>query len=119
MPYEPQSPRAQKISGSPTELNVSWEAPLEPNGIITSYKVYCIEANKDISKSNNNTTDSATLMELSAINTTEVVPGTATETVVTGLTPYTYYDCYVTANTSVGEGNVSGSATARTDEYGM
>ena len=45
-----------------------------------------------------------------------VVNGTLLTATITGLNPYTNYDCYVTANTSVGEGSLSSVATARTDE---
>ena len=35
-----------------------------------------------------------------------------------GLIPFTSYECYLTANTSVGEGPPSNNDTAMTDEYG-
>ena len=68
----------------------------------------------DESGSPSNTTIDSTNIDS---DITVVVTGTVTETVVPGLTPYTYYDCYVTANTSIGEGVVSKGARARTDEY--
>ena len=105
MPYESQSLDANRISDSPRELQVSWEPPLEPNGIITSYKVYCYETGSRVSTNDEDAV-------------TEVVNGAVTEAVVAGLIPYTFYECYVTANTSVGEGNASESASARTDESG-
>ena len=36
-----------------------------------------------------------------------VVNGTTLAATLSGLSPYTQYSCYVTANTSVGEGNLS------------
>ena len=102
MPSETQSPQTERVQDSPNELLVSWQSPAEPNGVITSYKVYC-------SKSNSSNDDDNSLA-------TKVVNGDATETAIGGLTPYTYYDCYVTANTSIGEGNTSETTTARTDE---
>ena len=36
-----------------------------------------------------------------------VVNGTTLAATLSGLSPYTQYSCYVTANTSVGEGNPS------------
>ena len=45
-----------------------------------------------------------------------VVNGTKLTATITGLNPYTNYDCYVTANTSVGEGILSTATTARTYE---
>lgn len=114
MPSEPQSPNTYQISNSPTELLVSWNYPLEPNGIIVSYRVYCYDSSAYSSGG-----QSDNLTEEIVVNlTTAVVSGNVTEAVVTELTPYTFYDCYVTANTSVGEGNPSDTASARTDESG-
>ena len=45
--------------------------------------------------------------------------GAVTEATVMGLLPFTNYDCYVTANTSVGEGLPSGTLTQRTVESGV
>ena len=44
--------------------------------------------------------------------------GDITEATVTGLLPFTNYDCYVTANTSVGEGPPSDTKTQRTVKNG-
>lgn len=44
--------------------------------------------------------------------------GTVTEATVMGLMPFTNYDCYVTANTSVGEGPPSEAKTQRTEGSG-
>lgn len=107
MPSKPESPDADQIRDSPTELLVSWEHPVEPNGIITSYSVYCYDSEIGSAYS---------IEELKEPLIT--VQGDVTEAVVTELIPYTFYNCYITANTSVGEGNASDSATARTDESG-
>ena len=48
-----------------------------------------------------------------------VVSGTTLSTVVSELIPYTVYECYVTASTSVGEGNASLPMSAQTDESGQ
>ena len=37
---------------------------------------------------------------------------------ITGLEPFTSYECYVTANTSVGEGSESNMLTQETSEAG-
>ena len=47
-----------------------------------------------------------------------VVSSNATEVRFSGLVPYTTYECFVTASTSVGESNFSTIVTARTDEAG-
>ena len=46
------------------------------------------------------------------------VNGTTLATTLTGLNPYTQYSCYVTANTSVGEGSPSMVASSNTVEGG-
>jgi len=103
------------IPDSPLELHAIWEPPLEPNGVITAYKVYC-SVYEDGSGSGYVylTQNTAT----NSIISTSVVPGNVTEAIVSGLTPYTLYECYVTANTSVGEGSASETVVAGTDESG-
>lgn len=113
MPSKPQSPDTDQIRDSPNELFVSWEHPLEPNGIITSYSVYCYEA-YDSEIGSAYSSEERDFLEEPLVT----VPGGVTEAVVTELIPYTFYNCYVTANTSAGEGNASDSTTARTDESG-
>ena len=107
VPGAPQSPDAEKVPGSPNELVISWDPPTEPNGIITSYKVYCYDS-EDGPDSVNTTTSEAV--------STIVSSSDASEATVPGLTPYAYYSCYVTATTSIGEGDISDSTRARTDE---
>ena len=46
------------------------------------------------------------------------VNGTTLATTLTGLNPYTQYSCYVTANTSVGEGSPSTISTIQTSQSG-
>ena len=48
-----------------------------------------------------------------------VVNGTTLAATLIGLSPYTQYSCYVTANTSVGEGSPSVISTSSTVEGGM
>ena len=69
-----------------------------------SYKVYCYESE-----------DGYVADDESPDSTLEVL-GSANDAILTGLTPYTYYSCHVTANTSIGEGTNSSSIKARTDE---
>ena len=85
---------------------------MEPNGVIISYKVYCYETDSSGSGSGDIYTEYTNA-------TTKVVQSDVTETVVPELTPYTFYECYITANTSVGEGNTSDRVIARTDESGI
>ena len=85
----------------PTRLSASWMAPQTANGIITSYTISCRE---------NGTMDEFV--------TTVISNGQATTVNISGLSPFTVYECFVTANTSAGEGDSSNFDTARTDEDG-
>ena len=118
MPSEPQSPNTYQIRDFPTKLLVSWDYPLDPNGIITSYRVYCYGTHNSTAYSSGGGESYDFTEELVVNVTTAVVSGNITEAVVTELTPYTLYNCYITANTSVGEGSPSDIAGARTDESG-
>ena len=86
--------------GDPNQLMASWSPPDPTNGIITAYTVFCKMPSDEeftIRDTLNNSTLSATIMKLM---------------------PFTNYECYVTANTSVGEGPPSNNDTAMTDEDG-
>ena len=89
-----------------------------PNGVILYYTVYCAvrmsETGSDSSGSRGTSPDGS---DTSTVSST--VSGNETSAVVTELIPYTFYDCYVTANTSVGEGNASVVDSAQTDESGQ
>ena len=81
------------------------------NDIIIGYIIYC-----------NTSANQAYPEQRIGYNTPtirSVVNGTTlAATFSTGLNPYTEYNCYVTANTLVGEGSPSMIGTARTDEGG-
>ena len=47
-----------------------------------------------------------------------IVNGTTLAVTIMGLNPYTQYSCYVTANTSVGEGSPSVILTVQTGQPG-
>lgn len=55
---------------------------------------------------------------MSEFTVREVVQGMATMTQITGLSPFTAYECFVTGNTSVGAGNASNLDVERTNEAG-
>ena len=98
------------ILGFPTYLMVNWSVPMPRNGIITYYTVYC------------NISDSQAYPEQvigpNVPTIRSVVNGTTLATTLTGLIPFTQYSCYVTANTSVGEGSLSNIFTVLTNESG-
>ena len=110
----PTSPLALSVStvpGSPNQLSASWSPPTPKNGIIIAYTIYC------------NTSASQAYPEQvirpKVPTVRSVVNGTTlAATFSTGLNPYSQYDCYVTANTSVGEGTPSSIITTRTLQSG-
>ena len=100
VPSSPLSFNLTQIDGDPNQLLASWSLPDPTNGIITAYTVFCkLPSDQEVTIRDtlNNSTLSATVM---------------------GLVPFTSYECYVTANTSVGEGPPSNDDTAMTDEDG-
>ena len=108
-PSSPLNLSVSTVPGSPNQLSASWSPPIPKNGIIIAYTVYC------------NTSASQAYPEQmigpNVPTVRSVVNGTTLATVfTTGLSPYTQYNCYVTANTSVGEGTPSQIVTARTDQ---
>ena len=110
----PSSPLALSVStvpGSPNQLSASWSSPIPKNGIIIAYTIYC-----------NTSASQAYPEQVIGPNLPTarfVVNGrTLAVTFSTGLNPYTQYDCYVTANTSVGEGTPSSIITTSTSESG-
>ena len=105
VPSSPVNFSVSTVPGSPNQLSALWSPPIPKNGIITAYTVYC------------NTSASQAYPEQRNVATVRsVVNGTTLVATITGLNPYTNYDCYVTANTSMGEGSPSTAATARTYE---
>ena len=80
------------------------------NGIITAYSVYCnTSANQSYPEQ---------VIGSNVPTIMSVVNGTTLADKLTGLNPYTQYSCYVTANTSVGEGSPSSIVTVQTAESG-
>ncbi len=98
VPSVPVHPSATTVIGNPYELAISWQPPLEPNGILTVYNIYCLSTLGY---------DMKVITVGARIDRSSLFPG---------LRPYTVYSCFVSCNTSVGEGNVSQSVSARTDE---
>ena len=88
----------------PTSLLVTWNIPEITNGILIYYTVYCDESDS--------------LNPLMEVEGAAQVDPDFTSTEITGLVPFTSYDCAVTASTSAGESNFSIIASATTDEAG-
>lgn len=96
------------VRGSPFELRISWEPPHESNGILTYYTIYC----QDELDSESNSSPEYNIAGVKH----EIVRSDTMTVLFPGLRSYRVYDCFVSGNTSVGEGNFSSLVTARTDE---
>ena len=97
------------VTSSSTSLTASWQLPDAANGIIRNYTVYC------------RTSQSQYYPEQRPTESTFTPRSTTTGDVtadITGLTAFTNYECYATANTSVGEGTASNTVMIRTNEAG-
>ena len=99
------------VIGYSTELYINWSVPIPRNGIITGYTVYC-------NTSINQSFPEQVIGPNNPIIRSVVKGTTLAVTFNTGLNPYTQYSCYVTANTSAGEGSPSVIVTSRTVEDG-
>ena len=99
------------VASSPSQLSASWSVPIPRNGIITGYSVYC-----------NTSANQAYLEQVIGPNVPtirSVTNGTTLAVKLAGLSPYTQYICYVTANTSEGEGSPSVLSAGQTVEGSM
>ncbi len=101
------------VLGGPFSLDVSWDLPNDPNGVITYYNIYCVV----YQDSNMGSGDATVVDSLTAISNNNVIMSSQMNTTVTSLVPFTNYLCYASANTSVGEGSVSTPVSGTTDEY--
>ena len=110
VPSSPQNFTLSPVAGSPSQLSASWSVPIPSNGIITGYSVYC---NTSASQAY---PDQLICPNIPTIRS--VVNGTTLAVTLTGFNPYTQYSCYVTANTSVGEGNPSDILNVQTSQSG-
>ena len=106
------------VPGSPNQLSASWSPPIPKNGIITEYTVYCNTSTSQAYPEQvigPNVPTVRSILNGATLGTMFIPPATSI-IFNTNLNPYTQYNCYVTANTSVGEGTPSQIVTARTDQ---
>ena len=94
---------------SSSVLMATWIPPSSPNGIMTGYTVYCT-VSQNQTYPEQVPTGGSTYTVFSVTSQTSVY--------LSGLLPFTFYQCYVTANTSVGEGNPSDTNTTQTNQAG-
>ena len=117
-PSSPLNFAVSSVSGSSNQLSASWYPPM--SGFSIAYTVYC-----------NTSASQAYPEQMIGPNVPMVrsvvkgippgpmsmfIPPTTMTTFNTGLEPNTFYDCYVTANTSFGEGTPSQIMTAITNQ---
>lgn len=95
----------QAVPGDPYSLYLTWMPPTEPNGYIIQYNIYCQDFQLG--------SGGPTMLPFWETSTS----GSELNATVAGLTPFTNYECFVTANTSVGEGNSSNIEYQTTDEF--
>ncbi|KAK3696715.1 hypothetical protein QZH41_013070, partial [Actinostola sp. cb2023] len=89
----PSAPSNVQISLVRLSIYIDWDPPLEENGAMTMYKVYCLGSRSyDLKFSDKKVLEGA-------VNRTKLI--------VKGLNPGTKYDIYVTAKTKIGEGKKS------------
>ena len=97
----------QPIPDVPNQLRIDWTSPTKTNGIITAYTVYC------------RTYFAQDVIGPNLPTVRAIVNATSRNAVFsTGLKAFTSYVCFVTANTSIGEGDASQLVTSTTDESG-
>ena len=123
VPSAPEQPVVSRVVGSPLNLFVTWMSPTEPNGVILSYTVYCYKPTTDLGNETQQHSGNGSEVQQPDVGDESmyvetIVPANETQAVVTGLEPYTTYNCYVVANTSAGAGNPSFVHSATTDESG-
>ena len=92
---------------SSSALMATWTPPSTPNGIVTGYTVYCTVSQNQIYPEQEPTGAST----YTVFNVTS-----QTSAYLSGLLPFTFYQCYVTANTTAGQGNSSVPSTSQTTQ---
>ena len=92
---------------SSSSLEASWEEPSTLNGVLTNYTIYC-------SLSSSQFYSEQLMLSINEPSTT--VDPVSTTANITGLYPFTSYECYATASTGGGKSSRSNNASARTSQ---
>ena len=124
-PLVPSPPLAPSVLVpiDPNSLYISWAEPAIPNGIVSVYTVYCEKSDTSTVGSGDSNplnpyTDSPPSSSDDLSNETVSASTNSTSFTLTGLTPYTQYNCFVSASTSAGESDFSTVISAVTEESG-
>ena len=109
------------VLGTPTQFAIQWDSPEEPNGDLVAYSVYCKTSPQQPlcdydSAISLNSTSCASELNVSYHQQAVLPVGLSNTAVIGGFSPYTNYTCYMTANTSAGEGVPGAHLSAVTDE---
>ena len=111
VPSAPTLPKIEMIVGQASQLLVTWQPPSTPNGMIVQYTAYCSLGDQALVTNDSQLSNGSGSgdEELSTVNiiSNVTVAGSALSAIVDGLKPYTSYVCFVTAFTSIGEGETS------------
>ena len=98
------------VPSDPYSLYIMWAQPETLNGIISQYTVYCAESST--SSGDGLSPDIETGSDFVSASTNN------TSLILTGLRPYSQYDCFISANTSAGESELSAMISAITEQSG-
>ena len=98
----------QLSSVSSSVIMGTWTLPSQPNGIVIGYTVYC---KKSLIQ---------TYLEQVPVGSSNYTILSTSQMffMLSGLEAFTSYQCYVTANTSAGEGSPSNISTSQTNQTG-
>ena len=118
VPSAPVSIRVEAVEGQPDQLSLAWQPPEVPNGLIVQYAAYCFEISDDEVYRSGYLGEADSLPPFEDITSNATVTGNDSKAVVDGLEPYTRYACFVTAYTSIGEGEPSYASPGVTAESG-
>ena len=107
------------VLGAPTQLTIQWSPPMESNGELLAYSVYCKLSAQQPLCDLYLLCRFGDLADNAFYHQQAVLPvGLSHTQVIGGFEPYTNYTCFMTANTSAGESAAGNSLSAVTDESG-
>ena len=101
------------VLGAPSELTVQWSPPVEQNGELVAYTVYCkLSSQQPLCDCDLGTTS----LNVSYHQQAVLSVGLSHIEVIGGFSPYTNYTYFMTSNTSAGESSPGNPLSAATDQ---